>query len=209
MTKRWPWQSQAWKRDLAARGAVPCLLLRLADLLSGYMRVQRLFNVLVLGGAALACEEGAPSNGGASGAGAGPHGSGASPGISGGSSMSGGDSGGASSVDIGTGGSTDPNPAGGAATAGSGGSSGSDFDGVSGGGSGGLNASGAGTGGGSPEAGSAGSAGALQCKLEPDGRGSPGNPCGCPCCWTKDCLNTDEVCCPGFCKQGPLDCCAL
>ena len=31
---------------------------------------------------------------------------------------------------------------------------------------------------------------------------SPDDPCGCPCCWVMDCLNTEE-CCAGWCG----DCC--
>ncbi len=43
--------------------------------------------------------------------------------------------------------------------------------------------------------------GALACSAMPD----PGDPCGCPCCWVATnadggrCLNTDSVCCAGFC----------
>jgi hypothetical protein len=90
---------------------------------------------------------------------------------------------------------------------------GSDSGGTSGGGAGsvstaGMNAAGV-AGGGAFNAGdTAGSGGGLQCHIDANGNARSGDPCGCPCCWAKDCLNTDEICCAGFCKE-PLDCCGL
>jgi hypothetical protein len=34
----------------------------------------------------------------------------------------------------------------------------------------------------------------LECSDPPD----PSDPCGCPCCWAVDCVNTDDACCAGF-----------
>ena len=122
------------------------------------MKLDRLFNVLVLGGAAIGL-------GGACGDDTG----GGTTGTSGGSTSSG----------DGT-------------TAGVGGG------GNGGGGTTGIGGGGAGTGGGGGQtAGSGGAGGGLNC---PDPAG-PDDPCGCPCCWVTDCLNTDADCCAGFCEE--------
>jgi hypothetical protein len=110
------------------------------------MRIERLFNVLVLGGAALAgCgddEEGGAGDTRSAGQGAaGPAGNGPATGNA-------------------------------AATSGAGGQGGSTEQGPGG----------------------AGVGGAPVCS-EP---ASPTDPCGCPCCWVLDCLNTEE-CCTGWC----------
>lgn len=47
-----------------------------------------------------------------------------------------------------------------------------------------------------PASGDAGDAG-LACSNP----ASPTDPCGCPCCWAMNCLNT-EPCCVGFCSGG-------
>jgi hypothetical protein len=117
------------------------------------MRIERLFNVLVLGGAALTvgCGNESPDSGGAGSSGAG-----------------------GASTDAGAGGAA----AGDANTGGTGGA----------------------TAGGTAGA-TAGSSGELECRLDSLGRGNPADPCGCPCCWALDCLNTDD-CCRGFCGAG-------
>lgn len=55
-----------------------------------------------------------------------------------------------------------------------------------------------GSGGATGAGGESGAGAGLQCSPVP----SPGDPCGCPCCWVVDCLNTEE-CCAAFCG----DCC--
>jgi len=117
------------------------------------MRIERLFNVLVLGGAALTvgCGNESPDTGGASGTN-----SGGTPG-----------------------------------TAGAGGAAAGDASSA-----GGSNGTAGGAGGAT-----AGSSGTLECMLDSLGRGNPADPCGCPCCWALDCLNTED-CCSGFCSAG-------
>ena len=177
----------------------------------GRVRVERLFEVLVLGGAALACDDskggefnagsaGSPSshagdtgkglfdagpNGGAIGAGSSGTGN-TSPGSADSAGRAGADDGAASNANGG----------------------GSDAGGTSGdtgsGSTGGMNAAGI-AGGGTFSAGdTAGSGGGLLCHIDATGFGRSSDPCGCPCCWAKDCLNTDKICCGGFCK---VNCC--
>lgn len=124
------------------------------------MNIEKLFHVLVLGGAALglgAC--GDAKEGGA-----------------------GGDGGAAGSDNGGNGGF------GGAGGQGNGGAAGMSSGNGGNGGSAGNGAGGAaGAGGGSN----------LVCTTP----ASPGDACGCPCCWADNCLNTEE-CCAGFCQVG-------
>jgi hypothetical protein len=170
------------------------------------MRVARLFNVLVLGGAALACEESARDDHGASSAGSGPHAAGTTSGGSGSSPANEGSVGGGpidgagGSTESGSGGGSEAD-SGGSGSAGGAGSSGSGS--ASDGGSGGMSA--VGDAGSAPFAGTGGLVSALECHLDAQGHGRASDPCGCPCCWTKDCLNTDEKCCGGFCGS----CCDL
>lgn len=174
------------------------------------MRVERLFEVLVLGGAALACDDskageynaghaGSPSshagdtdkglfdagpNGGSSGAGSSGTGNASSGGVDL-ASRAGAENGAASNANGG----------------------GSDAGGTSGdtgsGSTAGMNAAGIADGGTFNTEDSAGSGGALLCHIDA-GFGRASDPCGCPCCWAKDCLNTDKICCGGFCK---VNCC--
>lgn len=123
------------------------------------MQIERLFNVLVLGGAAF---------------GAGCSGSVTNPS---GTSAAGGSDGG------------DGGSAGGATSASSGGTSP-----VGSAGNGGIAASGG------TSAGAADAA-ALGCHIDSLGYGKLSDPCGCPCCWARDCLNTDDRC-VGFCLGG-------
>jgi hypothetical protein len=213
------------------------------------MRIERLFNVLVLGGAALAlgCAEddvseeeagasrtmggaggtepaagaggtagtGIPSsdgtvNGGAAGGGAPPNGgagSGSTSANLGGTPAAGGSAGGDA------GGGEMGSSAGSRSEAGSGETGGVSSAG-SPGGTAGSASSGGGAGGSAGNAGGpAGSAGSgdLICQLDDNGRGDPRDPCGCPCCWAGDCLNTEEDCCGGFCRGGDDGggCCGL
>ena len=165
------------------------------------MRTERWFNVLVLGGAVLgqACgngQEGPPSQRGGSSSG------------SGGAGSAGAGDGGSASSNAGTGGvnSSGAGDAGGGSAAGGESASGSGGIGSSGASSGGTGSSGASSGG----EGGAGSGEELQCRLDSKGRGHPNDPCGCPCCWAVDCLNTDVVCCTGFCRSANdgASCCA-
>lgn len=75
--------------------------------------------------------------------------------------------------------------------------------GVSGSSAGSESAGGAGGGAGEPAT--------LECRVRENGVGHAADPCGCPCCWAKDCLNTDETCCVGFCKGADegRGCCGL
>ncbi|WP_437282278.1 hypothetical protein WME90_17410 [Sorangium sp. So ce375] len=140
------------------------------------MRIERLFNVLILSGAAIglgACGDDGGENAGNGGA----------------SATAGATSGGAP----GSGGAGD------GATAGSGGGGESATEGS--GGAGGGAAAGSG-GGESATAGSgggdgAGGASSLDCSAVPD----PYDACGCTCCWMTGCLNT-EPCCATFCRLG-------
>jgi hypothetical protein len=210
------------------------------------MRVERLFKVLVLGGAALggACGNGTGGGGGSNERGTGGTGN---PGGTGGTGNSGGassagHSGTASTIAMGgrdgagpTGGGSGTASASGGAAAGEGGSGATESGGRAsssmGGGSGaastatsgragegGADHSSAGTGAagsdsmGKPLAGAPGTAGApaeLECRINALGYGHSADPCGCPCCWARDCLNTDERCCAGFCRGGDqgLGCC--
>lgn len=119
------------------------------------MKLDRLFNVLVLGGAAIglgtACGE-ENVGGGAAGGG------------------------------TGEGGAT---------------SSSSNATTSGGGGDGGAAAGTGGAGGVGGQTAGSGGAGGLECPEIP----SPDAPCGCPCCWITDCLNTDAVCCATFCEN--------
>ena len=175
----------------------------------GGVRVERLFEVLVLGGAALACDDskageynagraGSPSSQASDeGKGlfdAGPNGGSIAAGSSGTGNASSGsaDSAGLAGADNG------------AASNANGG--GSDAGDTGSGGTAGMNAAGI-AGGGMFNAGdTAGSGGGLLCHIDAKGYGRSSDPCGCPCCWAKDCLNTDEICCGGFCK-GLFNCC--
>jgi hypothetical protein len=164
------------------------------------MRVERLFKVLVLGGAAL---------GGACGNEAAPEG---------GTNEPGSGSGGADSPGPTSQGGSDGSSAAGAGGTSTGGMAGTDAVGAadtggagraSAGGVGGMQTSSAGNspGGG---AGMAGSSVELECRVDPNGRGDPEDPCGCPCCWALDCPNTED-CCSGFCSAGDdgRGCCAV
>ncbi|MDI1432429.1 hypothetical protein [Polyangium sorediatum] len=136
------------------------------------MNIEKLFNVLVLGGAALgltACNQ--ASDGGDGGDG----------GAASTSSANGGNGGNGGNGAGGSGGN--------GATSGSGGAGG---EGATSG-SGGAGGEGATSG-----SGGAGGASNLECSLPP---GDPSDPCGCPCCWAANCLNT-EPCCDGFCAAG-------
>jgi hypothetical protein len=187
------------------------------------MRIERLFNVLVLGGAALGAgcghddsndgEATEPSTNAGSGSG------GAAMRNTGGTAGTSGPEGGRSNVggtsNAGGGavasGGTNEGGAGASASGGSqvGGTAGSSESpagsgGTAGGGTGGGGAAGGGTGGGGAgaAAGSGGTGTVLECRLDDMGRGNPRDPCGCPCCWATDCLNTDDGCCAGFCLGG-------
>jgi hypothetical protein len=162
------------------------------------MRVERLFKVLVLGGAAL---------GGACGNEAAPEGGKNEPG----SGSGGADLAGATSQ-----GGSDGSSAAGAGSPSTGGTAGTDAVGAadtggagkaSAGGTGGMQTSAGNSPGG--EAGTAGSSVELECRLDTAGRGDPADPCGCPCCWALDCPNTED-CCSGFCSAGDdgRGCCA-
>jgi hypothetical protein len=165
------------------------------------MRVDRWFNVLVLGGAAIvgACKSGDAEDAGTREAGDG----GTSATSAGGAGVSSSAAAGLSS-NAGTGGASEAgaSPLGGGAGAvgvdgGSGGNSGSAPVGAgasSGGVDGTADSSDSGAGGG------AGSEAQLTCRVDTMGFGSSKDPCGCPCCWARDCLNTDTICCGGFCK---------
>jgi hypothetical protein len=126
------------------------------------MKLDRLFNVLVLGGAAIglggACGDDNDTGGGTTG----------------------------SSGSTGTTASSSGSGTGSGTTAGSGGAGGTTSAGTGGGG-----------GAGGQSAGSGGAGGALECPEVP----GPDDPCGCPCCWVVDCLNTDGVCCATFCED--------
>lgn len=142
------------------------------------MKIERLFNVLILSGAAVglaACSD----DGGSGGAGAA-----GTPGTTSGNAGSSGGEGGSGGTLISGSGGEGGNGGGGGATAGSGG--------------GGATA-GSGEGGASVAAGSGGGgASTLDCSSEPD----PNDACGCPCCWMGGgCLN-NEPCCAGFCEAG-------
>jgi hypothetical protein len=132
------------------------------------MKLDRLFNVLVLGGAAVGLAACSGEGGGGSSEGAGGVGSGGAGGNATGSSTSG---------DMSTS----------SATGGEGGAGGGGTGGAGGSGTGGV-----------------GGSGMLECSAMAD----PADPCGCPCCWVTDCLNT-ELCCIDFCKEGNggLGCC--
>ena len=178
------------------------------------MRADRWFNVLVLGGAALgnACVREAAE------AGSSPEGhSGAAPSavgdvvnggsgsrntdVSSGSTSGGGpSSGGIASASRGATSSgaagTSSGEVGGASEAGSGPSSPMGGDAAAGGSSG-------------SSGGSAGGATGLVCHTDAKGFGRSSDPCGCSCCWARDCQNTD-ACCAGFCKgaDSGRGCCA-
>lgn len=164
------------------------------------MKTERWFNVLVLGGATLgqACgttQEARPKPRGTEGGGGG---TGGSTGGLGGASSPGG--GGASTG--GTAGSSGVSTAG-ASEAGGGSSVGGAHSSGSGGGSpGGATSGGGGASGAGGVASLGGSGGELQCMIDASGHGDARDPCGCPCCWAKDCLNTETPCCVGFCKGG-------
>jgi hypothetical protein len=57
--------------------------------------------------------------------------------------------------------------------------------------------------------GSTGGESGLVCHPNAMGVGKSDDPCGCPCCWARDCLNT-EACCAGFCvgADSGKGCCA-
>ena len=190
-----------------------------------FMRVERWFNVLVLGGASLgnACGREAaepdratahpsdagttselvdPTDGGGTG-GSGSSGTSATSnsGADGGVSSA---SGGASSA-----GASSSSAAAGSPTMAEGGSAT--------GGTGAVHPTGGkaavgGSGGDAGRAGSGGSAGGettLACHRDANGFGKAADPCGCACCWARDCLNTQD-CCAGFCKgaDSGRGCCA-
>jgi hypothetical protein len=184
------------------------------------MRVERWFNVLVLGGAALAnaCARGpeekgstpeghsgtAPTAGDVADGGGGAtntNGPAAGGGVaSGGIASTAGAanaSGGAGSS--GSAGHPSGGAAGGASDAGSGPSAP-----VGGDTSGGMSGSA-----GNASGGSAGAAAGLECHTDAKGFGKSSDACGCPCCWARDCSNT-EACCDGFCKNADSGrgCCA-
>jgi hypothetical protein len=165
------------------------------------MKTERWFNVLVLGGAILgqACgtQEGRPIRRGTAG-------SGGTAGTDGASSPSAGDAGSDGSM-AGSGSSGVSSPGGGDAGAGST-AGGTGPGGLGGAGSGGAGSGGAGSGGagsgGAGSGGQGGSNGHLECHIDSTGHGQLRDPCGCPCCWANDCLNTEVPCCVVFCKSG-------
>lgn len=184
------------------------------------MRVERWFNVLVLGGAALgnACGRGAaeqggtpaqPSDGGTTSTVVDSTQSGSSgAGVSGtnATSNSGGDgtaSSGTSSVSAGSSTGGAPGSSGAAGSPTNGGQS------ATGGTSATDPAGGKAALGGAGSGGSAGNEAAIACHPDANGFGKAADPCGCSCCWARDCLNTQD-CCAGFCKgaDSGRGCCA-
>lgn len=163
------------------------------------MRVERLFKVLVLGGAALggACGNEATPEGGTNEPGSG-NGGADSPGPTSQGGSSGSSAAGAGGTS--TGGMAGTDAAGAADSGGAGkGSAGSTSEG-------GTSSAGSSPGG---AAGMAGSSVELECRVDAAGQGDPADPCGCPCCWARDCPNTDD-CCGAFCSLGDdgRGCCA-
>jgi len=153
------------------------------------MRIERLFNVLVLGGAALSAgcdqqpaDDPVPATGGTAGGTQQQEGNGA------------GSTGGASTVPSGAAGEPSAGEATTTEAAGSGGTEQvAEAGGSSGAGSGGET-----SGGTSGASGAGGSESApLVCSESPN----PGDACGCPCCWIGGCMN-DEPCCESFCAVG-------
>ncbi|WP_438021177.1 hypothetical protein WMF18_19820 [Sorangium sp. So ce315] len=141
------------------------------------MKIERLFNVLIVSGAAVglaACSDDSSGSGA-------PGTTGATSGSASSSGQGGGSEGTSSGGGEGDGGTAAGN---GGAMAGSGGATA---------GSGGAGAS-AGSGGG----GGTGGASSLDCSEQ---AAVPDDPCGCPCCWVTGCLNT-EPCCAAFCEAG-------
>jgi hypothetical protein len=96
------------------------------------------------------------------------------------------------------------------AEGGSAGSAGSAGSSNSAGGGAGESGGGSSSGGAEAGASSGGAGEPLECRIRDNGLGNARDPCGCPCCWAKDCLNTDELCCVGFCKGADegRGCCA-
>lgn len=184
------------------------------------MRAERWFNVLVLGGAALAhaCLRASSEQGNT------PEGhSGSAPSAAGNAAEVGGcatnssgsvstggsgaSTGGFASMVGGssaTGGSSDS-----AGHAGSGGTGGADQAGSSSNGAVGGDSTGGQLNDSAGAAGSAGSGMGPVCHTNAMGLGKASDPCGCACCWAHDCLNT-EACCDGFCKgaDSGRGCCA-
>ena len=175
------------------------------------VRVERLFGVLVLGGAALACDDSKGGEYKAGGSGspsshAGDMGQGLFDAGANGGSVSAGSSG----TDSASSGSPESGGPAGSSNGASGDGNGGTSDGGTGSVSaGGMGAAGVAGGGAFNAGGSAGSGGGLQCHIDAKGYARSGDPCGCPCCWAMDCLNTDETCCAGFCRAATLDCCGL
>jgi hypothetical protein len=158
------------------------------------MKTERWFKVLVLGGAMVgeACgtvQEGRPNRrpGGTGGSTAGSGGE-RSPGD--GAAGTGGSSAGSGGVSLPGAGGADGSAAGGAPPGASGAAS-----------SGAASSGDSGSGGAGAAGGLGGSGGQLECRIDASGHGDSRDPCGCPCCWAKDCLNTD-TCCGGFCRAG-------
>jgi hypothetical protein len=194
----------------------------------GAMRVERWFNVLVLGGAALGAgcghddpneenerEPGSTTNAGSGGIAASGSGGTASENPKGGTSNGGTSNGGTSNGGTSNGGDASAGrPTGGASpnggsgggeagTSSSGGAAVGGTAGDGGAGPGGTSAAGGGAGGdgggASGMSGSAGSGGGvLECTVDSMGLGKSSDPCGCPCCWARGCLNSED-CCAGFC----------
>jgi hypothetical protein len=167
------------------------------------MRVERWFNVLVLGGAALgnacgreAAEQGGtpphPSDGGTTSTVVDSTDSGTSGATSSGgtnaTSNSGGDGTSSSGGSSGSGGSSRagaPSSSGAAGAPTDGGQSGM-------GGTGAMETGGKAALGGAGSGGSAGNEAALACHPDANGFGKAADPCGCSCCWARDCLNTQD-----------------
>jgi hypothetical protein len=163
------------------------------------MKVDRLFNVLVLGGAALAAA--CSDNHGSTGSAVTPTGTAGSQGTSttdgtGGAATTSSGAGGASAGTGGEGGADSDGglAAGGGGTSSTGGAAGAGEGGAAGGGSGGRGADASSVGGSA----SMGADAALMCSKTP----SASDPCGCPCCWVTNCLNT-EACCKGLSPCAP------
>ncbi|HEX2876078.1 MAG TPA: hypothetical protein VHP33_32730 [Polyangiaceae bacterium] len=157
------------------------------------MKTERWFKVLVLGGAMVgqACgtvQEGRP-NRRAAGTGGSTSGSGGESSPGDGIAGSSGSTAGSGGVSLAGAGGADASAAGGASS-GSGAPSGS-----------GAASSGDGGSGGAGGVAGSGSGGQLECRVDASGHGDARDPCGCPCCWAKDCLNTETPCCVGFCKS--------
>jgi len=186
------------------------------NLFCSRMETERWFKVLVLGGAMLggACAPAQEARGtrrSTGGTGGSAGGSGGATVLGGGAPASTGSTAGSSGVSsTGAGDAGGGSAAGGAGDAGGGTAAGGARPGAGGDGSHGPSSGDGGAGGSGGSGAPGGIGGQLQCRIDASGHGDPGDPCGCPCCWAKDCLNTDAPCCAGFCKNADhgRGCCA-